>query len=115
LGRPWSDTADRVRSYASWFYHDDSTAEAHSRSRLRRVRFRWTRRLIWRDFRIRSKREDDLPGFIRSMSGNVTVNSSLNAVDAYRRFGFREAGDEVVDRAGVRVQPMSRDLPSRTS
>src|SRR5213595_2309222 len=21
---------DRVRSYASWFYHDDSTAEAHS-------------------------------------------------------------------------------------
>ena len=39
--------------YASWFYHDDSTAEAHSRSRLHRVRFRWTRRLIWRDFRIR--------------------------------------------------------------
>jgi len=38
LERPWSDTADRVRSYASWFYHDDSTAEAHSRSRLRWVR-----------------------------------------------------------------------------
>src|SRR5881227_1267302 len=54
LERPWSDTADRVRSYASWFYHDDSTAEAHSRSRLRRDRFRWTRRLIWRDFRIRA-------------------------------------------------------------
>jgi hypothetical protein len=29
----------RVRSYASCFYHDDSTAEAHSRSRLRRVRY----------------------------------------------------------------------------
>jgi len=53
LERPWSDTADPVRSYASWFYHDDSTAEAHPRSRLRRVRFRWTRRHIWRDFRIR--------------------------------------------------------------
>src|SRR5437867_10695964 len=53
LERPWSDTADPVRSDASWFYHDDSTAEAHSRSRLLRVRFRWTRRLIWRDFRIR--------------------------------------------------------------
>ena len=39
LERPWSDTADPVRSYASWFYHDDSTAEAHSRSRLRRVRY----------------------------------------------------------------------------
>ncbi|HET9367833.1 MAG TPA: GNAT family N-acetyltransferase, partial [Candidatus Udaeobacter sp.] len=45
----------------------------------------------------------------------VTVNSSLNAVDAYRRFGFRNAGDEVVDGAGVRFQPMSRDLPSRSS
>src|ERR1051326_3119000 len=30
---------NRVRSYASWFYHDDSTAEAHSRSRLRRLRY----------------------------------------------------------------------------
>ena len=45
----------------------------------------------------------------------VTVNSSLNAVDAYRKFGFRNAGDEVVDGAGVRFQPMSRDLPSRGS
>src|SRR5256885_12390464 len=36
LFRSWSDTADPVRSDASWFYHDDSTAEAHSRSRLRR-------------------------------------------------------------------------------
>src|SRR4029077_1109403 len=66
LGPPWSDTADRVRSYASWFYHDDSTAEAHPRSRLHRVRFRWTRRLIWRDFRIRKKRDNDLPESIRS-------------------------------------------------
>ena len=45
----------------------------------------------------------------------VTVNSSLNAVDAYRRFGFRDAGDEVVDGAGVRFQPMSRDLSTRAS
>jgi len=67
LERPWSDTADWVRSYASWFYHDDSTAEAHSRSGLRRVRYWWTRRLIWRDFRIRQRRDDDLSGFSRSM------------------------------------------------
>src|SRR5438874_9807708 len=45
----------------------------------------------------------------------VTVNSSLNAVDAYRRFGFQDAGDEVVDGAGVRFQPMSRDLLSSGS
>jgi ribosomal protein S18 acetylase RimI-like enzyme len=45
----------------------------------------------------------------------VTVNSSLNGVGAYRRFGFRDAGDEVVDGAGVRFQPMSRDLPTRAS
>ncbi len=45
----------------------------------------------------------------------VTVNSSLNAVDAYRGFGFRNVGDEVVDGSGVRFQPMSRDLPSRAS
>ena len=45
-------------------------------------------------------------------SATVTVNSSLNAVDAYRRVGVREAGDEVIDGAGVRFQPMSRDLPS---
>ena len=45
----------------------------------------------------------------------VTVNSSLNAVDAYRRFGFRDAGDEVVDGTGVRFQPMSRDLLPRAS
>ena len=51
----------------------------------------------------------------RSSRATVTVNSSLNAVDAYRRFGFRNAGDEVVDGAGVRFQPMSRDLPSRGS
>ena len=43
----------------------------------------------------------------------VTVNSSVNAVDAYRRFGFRDAGDDVVDDAGVRFQPMSLDLPAR--
>jgi ribosomal protein S18 acetylase RimI-like enzyme len=56
-------------------------------------------------------------GFISDRSGKatVTVNSSLNAVDAYRRFGFQSVGDEVVDGAGVRFQPMSRDLPSRGS
>ena len=48
----------------------------------------------------------------RSGKAIVTVNSSLNAVDAYRRFGFENAGDEVVDGAGVRFQPMSRALPS---
>ena len=51
----------------------------------------------------------------RSSRAAVTVNSSLNAVDAYRKFGFRNAGGEVVDGAGVRFQPMSRDLPSRGS
>ncbi|MGC1320835.1 MAG: GNAT family N-acetyltransferase [Candidatus Udaeobacter sp.] len=40
----------------------------------------------------------------------VTVNSSLNAVDAYRRFGFRNAGNEVFDGSGVRFQPMSQDF-----
>jgi ribosomal protein S18 acetylase RimI-like enzyme len=34
----------------------------------------------------------------RSGGATVTVNSSLNAVDAYRKFGFRNAGEEVVDR-----------------
>src|SRR6476646_3055939 len=43
----------------------------------------------------------------------VTVNSSLNAVDAYRRFGFGDAGNKVFDSSGVRFQPMSRDLPLR--
>ena len=37
----------------------------------------------------------------------VTLKSSLNTVDAYRRFEFRDAGDDVVDGAGVRIQPMS--------
>ena len=45
----------------------------------------------------------------------VTVNSSLNAVDAYRRFGFRNAGNEVFDGSGVRFQPMSQDLPQQTN
>jgi ribosomal protein S18 acetylase RimI-like enzyme len=60
---------------------------------------------------------DEALWFISETYGRatVTVNSSLNAVDAYRRFGFREAGDEVVDGAGVRFQPMSRDLPTRAS
>jgi GNAT superfamily N-acetyltransferase len=55
--------------------------------------------------------------FISDRSGRatVTVNSSLNAVDAYRKFGFRMRGDEVVDGAGVRFQPMSQDLLSRGS
>ena len=55
--------------------------------------------------------------FISNRCGRaiVTVNSSLNAVDAYRRFGFRNAGDEGVDGSEVRFQPMSRDLPSRAS
>ena len=51
----------------------------------------------------------------RSGRATVTVNSSLNAVDAYRKFGFRNPGDEVVDGAGVRFQPMSQDLLSRGS
>jgi ribosomal protein S18 acetylase RimI-like enzyme len=51
----------------------------------------------------------------RCGTATVTVNSSLNAVDAYRRFGFRDAGNEVFDGSGVRFQPMSRDLPSRAS
>jgi hypothetical protein len=42
----------------------------------------------------------------------VTVNSSTNAVDAYRRFGFEPAEDVVVDSAGVRFLPMSRELAS---
>src|SRR6267154_4343046 len=53
--------------------------------------------------------------FDRSGRATVTVNSSLNAVDAYRKFGFRNAGDEVVDGAGVRFQPVSRDVLSRGS
>jgi GNAT superfamily N-acetyltransferase len=55
--------------------------------------------------------------FIVDSSGRatVTVNSSLNAVDAYRKFGFRNAGMRWFDGAGVRFQPMSRDLPSRGS
>ena len=53
--------------------------------------------------------------FDRCGRATVTVNSSLNAVDAYHRFGFRNTGDEVVDGAGVRFQLMSRDLPSRDS
>jgi predicted GNAT family N-acyltransferase len=51
----------------------------------------------------------------RCGEATATVNSSLNAVDAYRRFGFRNAGDEVVDGVGVRFQPMSRDLAPRAS
>ena len=60
---------------------------------------------------------DEALSFISDRCGGttVTVNSSLNAVDAYRRFGFRDAGDEVVDGAGVRFQPMLRDLPSHVS
>ncbi|WP_186775839.1 GNAT family N-acetyltransferase [Rubripirellula tenax] len=37
----------------------------------------------------------------------ATVNSSLNAVSAYMRFGFKPDGG-VVDIDGVRFQPMSR-------
>ncbi|MBC8875122.1 MAG: GNAT family N-acetyltransferase [Planctomycetes bacterium] len=37
-----------------------------------------------------------------------TVNSSLNAIDAYRRLGFVTSG-AVVDVEGVRFQPMIRD------
>ncbi|MCU0788005.1 MAG: GNAT family N-acetyltransferase, partial [Verrucomicrobia bacterium] len=52
--------------------------------------------------------------FISGTSGDatVTLNSSINAVDAYRRLGFELAGNAVVDSAGVRFQPMSRDLSS---
>jgi GNAT superfamily N-acetyltransferase len=53
--------------------------------------------------------------FVSDGSRTATVNSSLNAVDAYRRFGFRNAGDEIVDGAGVRFQPMSRELPVSNS
>jgi len=55
--------------------------------------------------------------FISNRCGRatVTVNSSLNAMEAYRRFGFRNAGDEVVDGSEVRFQPMSRDLQSHAS
>ena len=55
--------------------------------------------------------------FISDRSGRatVTVNSSLSAVDAYRKFGVRNAGDEVVNGVGVRFQPMSRNLPSHGS
>ena len=51
--------------------------------------------------------------FISDRSGRatVTVNSSLNVVDTYRKFGFRNAGMRWFDGAGVRFQPMSRDLP----
>lgn len=60
---------------------------------------------------------DEALWFISDRCGGatVTLNSSLNAVDAYRRFGFRDVGDEVVDGAGIRFQPMSRDLPPRAS
>ena len=58
---------------------------------------------------------DEALSFISDRCGRATatVNSSLNAVDAYRRFGFQDAGNEVSDVSGVRFQPMSRDLPSR--
>ena len=46
----------------------------------------------------------------------VTVNSSLNAVGMpIADLASRDAGDEVIDGAGVRFQPMSRDLLPRAS
>ena len=52
-GRSRSGTTNRLRRHAFRFYHDDQTAEAHRRSRLSRVRFRWARNLSWCDLRIR--------------------------------------------------------------
>jgi GNAT superfamily N-acetyltransferase len=50
----------------------------------------------------------------RSTGGPLaTVNSSLNAVAAYQRFGFVVDG-AVVDRNGVRFQPMVRKTASPT-
>ncbi len=40
----------------------------------------------------------------------VTVNSSLNAVEAYRRFGFNTDGP-IIEIDGVRHQPMVRRIP----
>jgi predicted GNAT family N-acyltransferase len=50
--------------------------------------------------------------FISNSTGctTVTVNSSLNAVDVYRRFGFSPAGD-FREKDGIRSVPMQLDLP----
>ena len=40
----------------------------------------------------------------------ATVNSSLNAVEAYRRFGFNTDGP-IIEIDGVRHQPMVRRIP----
>ena len=39
----------------------------------------------------------------------VTVNASLNSVDAYKSFGFAESSD-ICEDGGVRFQPMSQTL-----
>ena len=46
-----------------------------------------------------------------SSGASITVNASLNAVEAYRRFGFTETS-EVQDEGGVRFLPMSRECES---
>ncbi len=51
----------------------------------------------------------------RCGKATVTVNSSLNAVHAYHRFGFRNAGNEVFDVSGVRFQPMAQDVSEEMS
>jgi len=51
-----------------------------------------------------------LEGLIYEISENkVTVNSSLNAVNAYKKFGFKETGSESEVR-GIRYQPMVYDI-----
>lgn len=42
----------------------------------------------------------------------VTVNSSPNAVEAYRRMGFVQTAEEEI-RQGIRAVPMAKDLSNR--
>jgi GNAT superfamily N-acetyltransferase len=44
---------------------------------------------------------------------NVTVNSSLNSVEAYKNFGFQKTGPES-ELKGIRYQPMVYELGKRT-
>ena len=45
-------------------------------------------------------------------AGTITVNSSLNAVGAYRRFGFEDSA-EAVDDGGVRYVPMAKTISAK--
>lgn len=55
---------------------------------------------------------DEVLHLVRSDPGadRVTVNASLNSIEAYRRFGFKESS-QPRDDGGVRCQPMERELP----